>query len=1349
MERENNQNQTNNQIEETIVANVLDSQDFIQRANPQLLFNNIASSFINKYPTYYDVINSFEDSIDHIEAIVSKESTLNDYIHTNVENNLVRVKFFVTNVRAYGPDTLEFKQRAPVFARAVTPNEALALRKTYSMLLIGDVNFEYTVISVNDTFETFTRKFSIPNIWNVSLPMPVGCKWCSLRRIDPDLLNRNKRTHVDLIKTGEDMEGLYGFFIIGGFLKYLIPYLQKPFNMPIILHNEYDNQLSRSECLYSSGLDYENSYYVIASMLKPKTSNTGRGKQVSSTVDFIFSLQMNDSTMNGEHIVGRRKALINSVPIRYLFYALGCDNDFDMLKYISPDLNDIGLIHTIRQACLSGQEHISAIKGLINYDINDGNISIPNLNEENALFIVGNIILSNEYKQAERDKYGVTNAFIKSSQKRHDHNPDGFVVDTTDTQQTMNYIKYRHSIINQTKLLLRTKFMPGVGKSNFSEKLYEIDPADLTEGQRQQIQHQEKIRNRALCYEIGSIVRELYEIGNDITPSMDKISLLNKRVRSAHQIEHEFKSFNSARMREIKISIEDYIKSFKSRKYLVDEETIENLSKRIETLSKQISMQQSLSILNSYKGVVTKEKSKMRTNLLVPKNQTFCDAMLREIVISTDQKAESTGVQWEHRVVHPSHLFFIDPIYSPEAGPQVGRYQQMTLYTYLTVGSSPKKIINFIRQNKNVMELTDTYSDKYVIKVNGSIVGYIPEYEPLEELYVSLLEARATGEIVKDCSVIVNHVKGLLEIWCDEGRIITTFVNAKKSFEIVNEVDKKTNEEIAYIQPRKEFIEWINKKDKYGNIDIDYGIKQQFITLVCPTMAAHNCTIAETINEYYKKPWMYSHVALPLHTLSYVTCVNPSMHLNAGVRASYASNHLKQAIGPTSRYSQLKYFNENNVLLAPEIPLVRTCTYDMIRLNEKPTGQNVTIAFLVYTDNQEDSFIINKSSVESGLLVIDSITAESSECAKQEEHFQIPKLDGYLNGIADSYLKLNPETCLPNAVGQKFYENEALIAKVMKMDKKNNDLSDRTIINNKPDGWREINNPNLNGDKYHYLTSEMATRELRCCTVDGLVGSNQKLKIGCFARRKIGIAGDKFNSMNAQKGTIGRIYDSTMMPYTADGLRPDIIFNPPSIFKRKTIGQIYEPTIGKLAALLGCPIESTPYSAMRTTEELDELFKQLGLNEYGYEDMYDPDTGKLIGKAFVGVMYYQRQQHLVENKLNVRAGDGDIDRVTQIPIKGKRRGGGQAYDVMSCKCAFASGVTNVFQDIHVNQGAKTTVAFCRWCNKQFTYYDQRKKQWVCSCCGPTQDFCIKEVIPAENLINNVLCGMHVCFEYQD
>lgn len=1336
-------------ILENEIPKILDSQEYIERTNPQLLFNNIASSLINKYPAYYDIINTYEDTISHIEDIVSKESVLDDFIHTNVPNTIIKINFYIDNIKVYGPNTTEFKSNSSSLCNAVTPNEALALRKTYCLLLIGDINFKFTVISVSSTIEPISYSFKLESKWNVNVPMPVGCRWCTLREVDPELLNKHKSVDVNLIRTGEDMSGFYGLFIIGGFLKHLIPFLNKPFNMPIIMHNEYENQLSRSECLYTSNFDYENSYYIIGSMIRPKVNLNSKSNKKISAADFIFSLQFSDPVMNEEYMIGRRKALINSVPIRYLFYAFGCKNDLELIKYICPDMSDFGLVHSVRQACLEGQYHLMAIQGSIDYDFDDGYINIKNLNQNNAKFIIGNIILSENYKKELRSKFGLTNN-VKSKSKRinvestidEDQSEAQTISETVEDNQVtdINYYKYRAAVIKQVETIFRTKFMPGIGKSNYDESLYNIDKKDLTEEQKKKIEQQEEVRNKALCYEIGSIVKELYNIGNDITPSMDKISLLNRRIRSGQQIEYEFKAFNNARMREVKINIEDFCKDFNTVKQLTNKDTLNSLKEKIEMQAKQISHNQTTSILNAFKGVVTKDKSRIRTDLLTPKNQTFVDAMLREIVISTDEKANTTGVQWPHRVVHPSHLYFIDPVFSPESGKQVGRYQQPTLYTYLTIGTNPRDIIEIIKQNPNVEYIIENLKDKYIIKVNGSIVGYIKEFEPVENLYKTLMEYRRQQKIPKDCTISLDHIKGILEIWCDAGRLITVFVNARNSFEL--------DEANSTIVPRKEFIDWINTKNKYGDINIDYGIEQGFIEYCCSTMTVFNFTVAETLEEYYNRPWLYSHIALPLHILSYTTCVNPCVQLNAGVRASYSSNHTKQAIGPTNRYSQIKYLNENNVLLSPEVPLVRTCTYDMIKLNEKPTGQNVTIAFLAYTDNQEDSFIINKSSLDSGLFVIDSIVSESLECTRQEEVFKIPDEDVVCNGNSESYKKLNKKTCLPGKIGEKFYENDALIGKVIKMNKKDNKYTDRSITNTKPDGTKDYEF--LLNEKYKGIaTNTFNQRELRCVCIDDSLGNNDKLKIACFGQRRIAIAGDKFNSMNAQKGTIGRIYDSTKMPYTSNGLRPDIIFNPTSIFKRKTIGQIYEPTIGKLAALLGCPVDTTPYMSVRSTDDLDSIYEQLGLDNYGYEDIYDPETGLCIGKAFVGVMHYQRQQHLVENKLNVRAGEGDIDRVTSLPSKGRRKNGGQSVDAMSCKCYFAAGASNVYQDFHINQGAKTTIAFCRWCNKQFTYYDNKKKTWICSSCGQTNDFCIKEVVPAENLMNQIMTGMHICFEYTD
>lgn len=1259
----------------------IESKETIERLSKNILLYPIGKCFLQKYQPAHDIINTFEDAMGHLEEILNKESILNEHIHTKIDNVIVKFKLHINNIRFFSPNSAEFKLHSEKFCSASTPNEALLLRKTYSMLIVGDINYTYSIIHIDQKIESKTFTSMVKDGYRVNIPIPIGCKWCTTRQYD----------NLTLIRSAEDMDGINGFFIIGGIIKYLIPYYQKPFNMPIIMKNNYDNQLSRSEGIYSSGLNYENSYYIIASMVKPKAAHMGRGISQIPIIDFIFSLQMNDDVMNQEVTIGRKKALINAVPIKYLFWAFGCTNDLEMLKYICPDLNDFGLIHTIRQSCLEGDYHIKAIQGLVDYSVQGGYLYIKNLDYYTSRYIIGNIILSRDYKDKVRK----------------------------DCKQDIDL--YKLEIIRQVDRLLRTTFMPGVGKMHMDTTLYDIDQKNLTVEQKKKIQDQERLRNKAICFEIGQIVRELYQIGNNITPSMDKISLLNKRIRSGQQIEHEYKSFNRVRMREARLGIEKFFSTFNDAQYLTNEKTQIDLNKEIENIGVQISGSQSKSLLNSFKGTATKERSKMRTNQLTPKNQSFLSAMLREIVISTDQKATGTGVQWEHRVVHPSHLYFIDAVYCPEAGPQVGRYQQPTLYTYLTVSSKGRDVVDFIKQDKNFQEYSETIGSKYLIKFNGSTVGYIDQYEPIETLYKNLMKARAVGKIAKDCSITVDHFKGLMNIWCDEGRIMSPFVSVANCFEISGKT----------IGIRPNFRKWLEKCAVEECFD--EGVENMFIQLYDPDMAAHNITIAPTIQDYYEKPWLYSHIALPLHTLSFVTCINPCVQLNAGVRASYSSNHMKQAIGPTFRYPQIKYIDESNVLLSPQIPLVRTCAYDTTRMTEKPCGQNITIAFLMYTNNQEDSFIINRSSIEAGLFIIDSYSVQTAQCEKHEETFQVPDELVPKNGNPESYKRLDSKTCLPKNVGDKFFEGDAMIAKIAQLDPNNRTMTDRSTINNKPDAWHP---------------RESNTRELRCVCKDRANDENTKFKMVCSGQRRIGIAGDKFNSCHAQKGTIGRVYESKLIPYTADGLRPDIIFNPPSIFKRKTSGQVYEPMVGKLAAWLGCPVDTTPYSTMRTTEELDYLCEQVGLDKFGYEDLYDPESGRLMGKVFIGVMQMQRQQHLVENKLNIRNGEGDLDRISGLSVKGRRRSGGQSVDRMSNDAINASGAVMINQDIHLNQGAKTTIAFCNKCHHQFTYYSQDYKSWFCQNCGRHTDFTIKEVVPAANLINYILTGMHVCWEYK-
>ena len=1288
------------------VFKILDSQETQDRLLKSILFNPIAKQFVRKYPPEYDIINTYDYGLDHINDIVKTEKVIDDHLHTGVNGYVVNFKFHIENIRIYGPGTSEHQKHSYKGYNAQSPNDALKNRLTYCALLIGDVHYSYQIIDARNPTDAKEISTILEDSYIVNIPIPVGSKYCILSKYDP----------LTLIRTGEDMDGAYGYFVIRGFIRYLIPYLQKPYNSPIILRNDYDdptdNQLARMECLYSAGLDFENSYYVLAAIIRPKT-HIGRGSTQIPILDYVFSLQMDDKCMNKNKIVSRRKSLINVVPIKYLFYAFGCTTDYEMIKYICPDENDAALIHSIRQACLRGKYHINVANDSLGASSNLGYLKLNEGNKQfdtyTAKYVVGDVILSDEYK--ERIK-----AICKNDSR-----------------------KYRHEVVEQTDRILRTKFMPGIGKNEEIDALYEIPEHSRTNEQRMKIAEQEMIRNKAICYELGQIVRDLYKIGNGIAPSMDKISLTNRRVRHGQQIENEYKSFHSARLREIKVTMQKLFDKIKSVTALNSKQTQAEIEAYLKDQLRSTGIKQSQSIDNAFKQT-SKDKSKIRTDIIQPKNQSFIFAKVREIVISTDSKQRGTGEQWSHRVVHPSHLYFIDPVYCPESGVQVGRYQQPTLYTYLTTGTLGHDIKKFILNHKDVEFNVNSIADKYIIKLNGSTIGYIKEYQPVEKLYDDLMQARRDGTIVKDCSVILKHQEGILDIWVDEGRMMTIFVDVKNCFETSN----------GQIGVRPNFLKWLDdcKNNKVWEVSaserkryptglkdcIDVGIEQGFITLYDTTMTIYNCCVAQGINDYFEKPWLYNAIALPLHILSYPTCINMCVNMNAAVRASYASNHMKQAIGPTFRYPQIKYLNEMNVLLAPQIPICRTCMYDIAGYNEKPMGNNVIVAFLVYCDNQEDSFIINRSSIENGTLIIDSYTVKSSECTKLNEKFEIPN-DATTKKIGniDSYLKLDPKTCLPKNVGDKFYTNDVLIAKVGQYNPDSAVKTDHSVLNEMPDAChpREAN-----------------TRELRCVNKDIEIDANTREKMVVMAQRRCGIPGDKFNSCNAQKGTIGKVYDSWRMPYTQSGIRPDIIFNPPSIASRGTCGQSYEPIISKLASLLGCPLDITPYQSQRSINEIIEIYKKMGLNEYGYEDLYDPESGRKLGKVFVGVMQYQRQQHLVENKLNVRAIDGDIDKITGLAVKGRRRNGGQSIDRMTVDAINASGAVLFNRDTHLNQGAKMTIAICGICHKQYTFYSTDYKCWFCSCCGRHNNFIIKEVVPVQNLINHVFTGMHLTFEYK-
>jgi hypothetical protein len=160
-----------------------------------------------------------------------------------------------------------------------------------------------------------------------------------------------------------------------------------------------------------------------------------------------------------------------------------------------------------------------------------------------------------------------------------------------------------------------------------------------------------------------------------------------------------------------------------------------------------------------------------------------------------------------------------------------------------------------------------------------------------------------------------------------------------------------------------------------------------------------------------------------------------------------------------------------------------------------------------------------------------------------------------------------------------------------------------------------------------------------------------------------------------------------------------------------------------------------------------KILTEMGLDDAGYETMYNPITGKAYKcRIFFGVHYWERQAHLVEMKINVRNG-GPRDPITGQPVKGRKRNGGQSLDHMTFDAQNAAGVTGILRDLHINQGSFMYSGACRRCNTMNCYFNQETENWTCPYCGPHVDIVVKKIPPATNLLQGLFNGLHVGLDY--
>lgn len=460
----------------------------------------------------------------------------------------------------------------------------------------------------------------------------------------------------------------------------------------------------------------------------------------------------------------------------------------------------------------------------------------------------------------------------------------------------------------------------------------------------------------------------------------------------------------------------------------------------------------------------------------------------------------------------------------------------------------------------------------------------------------------------------------------------------------------------------------------------------------------------------------YSHVDMdPTSILGISGSVNPLMDRNPGPRNAFQCGMSKQAMGLNYSNPSHRYPSTARYLSYPSRPLLATQMQKLLGLDDMPSGNNVIVAIMTMDNNEEDAVVIKKEAIERGLFTY--TIYHSSTLTLKKEYAPPTRNRGVIVRISDHLTK--PLKPLP---GHKISNYDSI-------DQRGLAIPD-TVVN--PGdcliGAMRVIRTNRKIDDGSETSTKYQDTSLYVKVGEGgivdkvLVARNGEGSLTITVRvRKTGqpIVGDKVATRQAQKSTIGKIVPESELPFTEDGLIPDIILNPHAIPKRMTMATLIEIMTSKYAALAGERVNGTIFRPFEIDSFMELMQTLYGYNMYGNEQMISPTTGEIFpSQIMIGPAYYQLLKHQVAKKVQVRGSEGPRSIITGQAAKGKKVGGGVRFGENELSGTLAHGASHFIQERMYTSSDPYAGTFCKKCNK-ISVIDIIDEQSRCSTCHGT------------------------------